>query len=84
MKSGLVDMDISKYVRASDPRTRGSDRFYCERAPHPVLFNSFFPRTLREWNRLPPTTSSAPSLDTFKAHIGCCNTTSRQPMQLLH
>ena len=30
---------------------------------------SFFPRTIREWNALPPETKSAESLEAFKAQV---------------
>ena len=32
--------------------------------------NSFFPRTIRSWNRLPVQLKSCPSLDAFKAGLG--------------
>ena len=54
INTGLVDMDISQFCRPADSRTRGAERLYVERSSHPVLYNSFFPRTLRTWNRLTP------------------------------
>jgi hypothetical protein len=50
INNGLVDININDFVRRSDPRTRGAQRFHQERAEHPALYHSFFPRTLREWN----------------------------------
>ena len=31
--------------------------------------NTFFPRTVRDWNSLPPSTALAPSLEAFKASL---------------
>ncbi|KAL8604766.1 hypothetical protein ACOMHN_017731 [Nucella lapillus] len=66
----LVDLNKSHFYRQADGRTRGN-RIYQERVNHPAHFNSFFPRTLRQWNTLPPSATSAPSLETFRARIGC-------------
>ena len=30
---------------------------------------SFFPRTVRDWNALPPDTVTAPSVQTFRQHL---------------
>ena len=73
MQNKLVDVQLSQYCKPSDPRTRGVNRLHTERADHPALHNSFFPRTLRAWNKLPTSTSSAPSLEVFRTRIGCCN-----------
>ena len=36
--------------------------------PRKLYFsNTFFPRTVQEWNLLPPNTAEAPSLEAFKA-----------------
>ena len=34
--------------------------------------NSFFPRTVQEWNQLPQNTATAPSLEAFKASLVAC------------
>ncbi|KAL8622504.1 hypothetical protein ACOMHN_034167 [Nucella lapillus] len=66
----LVDLNKSNFYRQADGRTRGN-RIYQKRVNHPAHFNSFFPRTLRQWNTLPPSATSAPSLETFRARISC-------------
>ena len=66
----LVDLDPKKFYKPGDSRTRGN-RLYQERLDHPSHFNSFFPRTLRQWNHLPSSTTTAPSLEVFRARIGC-------------
>ena len=47
-----VDITLDLYLQRSDPRTRGAQRFRYARADHPALHHSFFPATLRQWNRL--------------------------------
>ena len=49
----------------TDPRTRGPQRFFQERADHPALVNSFFPRTLREWDQFPQGHTRTPPPEAF-------------------
>ena len=71
INNGHVDINSESFFRHSDPRTVRS-RLYQEQIPHPVLFHSFFPRTVSEWNLgLPTSISSAPSLESFKGRLGC-------------
>jgi hypothetical protein len=70
INNGLVDININDFVRRSDPRTRGAQRFHQERADHPALYHSFFPRTLREWNKLPTALTSVPCPAAFGAGLG--------------
>ena len=63
----LVDLPMDRYLRASDSRTRGSHKFFQERSRQPIYYNSFFPRTVREWNTLPTRVVSAASLDEFRS-----------------
>ena len=69
IKHGLVDINPADYMRHADPRTRGSQRLYRERADHPALFHSFFPKTLSVWNALPEMATLAPTLEIFKARL---------------
>ena len=46
----IVDVDTSSYWQQEDSRIRGSRRFFQERINSEVYYNSFFPRTIREWN----------------------------------
>ena len=80
---GLVDIDPTKHYQLSDPRTRGAQRLHVEHANHPALYHSFFPRTLRSWNKLPISTTSSPTLNSFRASIGC-STSDLQPAPSLH
>ena len=57
---GLVDIDKATYLKPCDSRIRNHTGFYQEHTEHEVYHNSFFPRTIREWNRLPNRDTSAP------------------------
>ena len=74
MHHGLVDVDTSSYLQQGDSRTRGRRGFFQERINNEVYFNSFFPRTIREWNNLPGDITAATSLEEFWASL-----TSRLP-----
>ena len=54
------------FLRRSDLRTRGRDRLYQDHSNHPALHNSFFPRTIRERNKIPTSLTGAPSLDLLR------------------
>ena len=58
INNNIVDVDINNFVRRNDSRTRGSQRFFQEHTTNQVFFNSFFPRTVRDWNKLPIRVSS--------------------------
>eukprot|EP00745_Piridium_sociabile_P022911 TRINITY_DN35723_c0_g1_i5.p1 TRINITY_DN35723_c0_g1~~TRINITY_DN35723_c0_g1_i5.p1 ORF type:complete len:100 (-),score=24.70 TRINITY_DN35723_c0_g1_i5:154-408(-) len=70
INNSMVDIDKTSLFHQGDQRTRGSQRLYQERVTHPALFNSFIPRTLRQWNSLPPWLTAAPSLEFFQRAIG--------------
>ncbi|XP_070196706.1 uncharacterized protein [Littorina saxatilis] len=70
IKNSLVAIAAAAYTFPSDPRTRGAGRLHQEYALHPALSNSFFPRTISEWNKLPTLVSSAPSLESFRSRLG--------------
>ena len=82
IKEGLVDIRASDYLRQADTRTRGAQRLFQERTSHPAIHNSFFPRTIREWNRLPIATTAAPCLESFKTRLSCFYT--QQPVVSTH
>ena len=52
-----------------DSRTRGAHKFYQQRITHDVYNNSFFPRTIRDWNTLPATVADAGSLEDFRLRL---------------
>ena len=65
----LVDIDRDLYLRPGDSRTRGQHRFFQLRSNYDTLRNSFFQRTVREWNYLPDTTVGASSIEEFRANL---------------
>ena len=68
IQHGLVDMNKDSYMKQSDSRTRGANQLFQERTTHEV-YNSFFPRTIRDWNQLPLQVISANSLEEFRAGL---------------
>jgi hypothetical protein len=64
-----VDIDKYVYLQANDRRTRRQGRFFQERITSPILQNSFFPRTIRDWNSLPADTEKAGTLDLFRQRL---------------
>lgn len=68
--NNLVDINASDFFARTNTRTRGSQRLYQESTNHPVLYNSFFPRTIRQWNNLPTILTESPSLEIFKGGLG--------------
>jgi hypothetical protein len=65
----LVDIDWDLYLRPGDSKTRGQHRFFQERSNYDTIRNSFFQRTVREWNHLPDTTFWASSIEEFRANL---------------
>ena len=70
IKKGLVDINPGNVFHHADRRTRGAQRLHQEQIQHPALFHSFFPRRVSEWNHLPNSISSAPSLESFQSRLG--------------
>ena len=54
IQNGLIDINSNQYLRSNDSRTRGQHKLYQERITQDVLRNTFFHRTIRDWNQLPP------------------------------
>ena len=68
MSHDLLDIDIDLYLsRQNESKTRGSNNFkYMKKSTTKnTYFNSYFPRTIREWNALPSTIVEADSLARF-------------------
>ena len=63
----LVDIPTDRYLRVSDSRTRGPAKFFQERITNTAYSKSFFPRTVRDWNRLSREVVSAASLEEFRS-----------------
>ena len=67
IQHNLVDIPTDRYLRVSDRRTRGPAKFFQERIIDTAYSNSFFPRTVRDWNRLSGEVVSAASLGEFRS-----------------
>ena len=76
IQHGLVDIHSDSYLQQSDRRTRGEHRLYQERTGSETYSYSFFPRTIRDWNMLPSRTTSAPTLEGFRANLAVCHPVS--------
>ena len=71
MQNGLVPDYLTELVpsRVGDNTTyslRNAEHLQQIHASSRLFFDSFLPSTIREWNRLPSDTKSAPSLSSFK------------------
>ena len=76
IQHGLVDIHPDSYLQQSDRRTRGEHRLYQERTGSETYSYSFSPRTIRDWNMLPSRTTSAPTLEGFRANLAVCQPVS--------
>ena len=76
IQHGLVDIQPDSYIQQGDRRTRREHRLYQERIGNEIYNHSFFPRTIRDWNTLPSQTTSAPTLEGFKANLTVCSPAS--------
>ena len=72
---------VSKKNRLLPPhRTSRGTHELCFQTPfcrQDYRHNSFFPRTIREWNQLPVDIAAAPSIEAFKASLGCLHSWER-------
>ena len=63
-------LTISQQVSGSlDSRTRGNHRLGQIRAKNDTYQHSFFPRSIREWNRVPSSVVDADFLEDFKVRL---------------
>ena len=69
IQNDLVNINRTQYLTGGDSRTRGAHKFYQQRITHDVYYNSFFPRTIRDWNTLPATVADAWSLKDFHLRL---------------
>ena len=66
--NGLVDIPSDQYLTPMSSRTRSTNnrKFRLPSTSTSYYRNSFFPRTVSTWNKLPSTTADAPDLVSFK------------------
>jgi hypothetical protein len=65
----LIDTDRQQYLMPNDNRTRGKNCFYQERSKTDIYRQSFFPKTIRDCNKLPANTTSAATIEGFRAAL---------------
>lgn len=66
----LIDITWSEYLTPLTSRTRGhASRFLYHHCSSNIYSNSFFPRTIRDWNILESDPAASPSLDAFKTAL---------------
>lgn len=59
----------TKYYTSGDSRVRGNHNIRQTRVQRDIFYHSFFPRTTREWNRLPKYVLESGSLEVFRARV---------------
>ena len=65
----MIAIDPAKYYASGDSRTRGNHKFRQTRVKRDVFYHAFFPRTTREWNKLPESVVESGSLEDFRARV---------------
>ena len=68
---GMVAVNKAQYLTPAARTSRHTHRssYLVNEASTDYIRQSFFPRTVREWNSLPATVVDAPSLESFKARL---------------
>jgi hypothetical protein len=74
----LIAIGPANYYTAGDSRTRGNHRLRQIRAEKDTYQHSFFPRSIREWNRVPSSVVDAGSLEDFKVRLNSISWASSQ------
>jgi hypothetical protein len=72
ISNNLVDFNTDQYLKLHpESRTRGSHplKHQIPKATKDVFKYSYFPRTIREWNKLPPELVLSSSLGEFKTKL---------------
>ena len=70
MKNGLVDIPLYDYVQPNPRETRGNNQKFLQlRHKARAYQDSFFVSTIKDWNNLPTSIVSSPSLTTFKNNL---------------
>ncbi|VDI70621.1 Hypothetical predicted protein [Mytilus galloprovincialis] len=75
----LVEIQPAIYYTHGDNRIRGGHKLRQIRATKEVYNNSFFPRSITDWNLLPDTVAAALTLEEFMARLASVPTTQMQP-----
>jgi hypothetical protein len=65
----LIDINAPSYLLPGDARTRDANRYRQPTTDKDIYKFSFFPRTTTDWNRLPETTTSANTIESFRMQL---------------
>ena len=65
-----VAIPAEAYLLPSDSRTRGQNTFRIPSTRKDIYRNSFFPRSIRQWNNLPSAATTASSVEEFRDTLG--------------
>ena len=68
----LIDINAPSYLLPGDARTRGANIYRQPTNDKDNYKFSFFPRTTTDWNRLPETTTSANTIESFHMQPSSC------------
>ena len=69
--NGLVAVDKEDYLQHGDTRTRAKNsmKFKQMKTSTQIFQNSFFPRTIPDWNVLPEDTIKCDNVESFRAAL---------------
>jgi hypothetical protein len=70
IQHNLVAITAEAYLLPSHSRTRGQNTFRIQSTRKDVYRNSFFSRSIREWNNLPSAATTASSVEEFRDALG--------------
>ena len=66
----LIDIPLDSRLQPNKRFTRGHNKKYQEPSARIELYrNSFYPRTIKEWNKLPAYIVDAPTANSFKQRL---------------
>ena len=69
IKNQEVDIDPGNIIQPGDSRTRGRARIRQQSVLSTVYHQSFYPRTIRDWNQLPTRITDIDDTEGFKAAL---------------
>ena len=68
IQHGIIDIS-PEFIQPNDHRTRGSQRLRQLQATNEAYRNSFYPRTISDWNRLPNHVTNLQTLQGFRVAL---------------
>ena len=71
--------EAAHIIKASDRRTRGTQRLFVPFTRVAIYKQSFFPRTIQDWNQLPSSTIDISDIEAFKTALSSSLTVQPLP-----